>query len=189
MKRIGKSHVKTSSRFIVLLLVLGYTWSAGVSAKSAVQINIEVDETLGEFTQKVMGGGEFLKRAAGVLVFPSVLKAGYIFGAEYGEGALRVGGRTVDYYSTAAASFGFQAGAQSKSIVVVFMDKQALEDFRISDGWSVGVDGSVALVEWGVGEDINTIDMREPIVGFVFSNKGLMFNLSLQGSKFTTLVR
>lgn len=178
---------KAGSLSALVLLMFGIAVSSGTYAKSATEIEIEVDETLKEFRQEIKGGAEFLKRAGGVLVFPTVLKAGFVLGGEYGEGALRQGGRTVDYYSTAAASLGFQVGAQSKSIVVVFMNSEALEDFRSSEGWKAGVDGSVALVEWGVGEDINTIDVKDPIVGFVFSNKGLMFNLSLEGSKFTKL--
>ena len=137
----------------------------------------------------VPGGAEFLQKAKGVLVFPSVIKAGFIVGGEYGEGALRVGGKTVGYYSTAAGSIGLQLGAQSKSVVLVFLQNKALADFRQSKGWKVGVDGSVALVKWGTGGDINTIDMKDPIVGFVFSNKGLMFNLTLEGSKFSPIVR
>ena len=108
---------------------------------------------------------------------------------EYGEGALRIGGKTVEYYSTAAASIGFQAGAQSKSIIMVFLNQKLLSEFRKSEGWEAGVDGSIALIEWGAGEDINTIDIREPVVGFVLSNKGLMFNVTFEGTKFTKIKR
>jgi lipid-binding SYLF domain-containing protein len=155
------------------------------SAKSAAEIDIGVSETLREFSQQVKGGARFLSRARGVLVFPSVTKAG--IGGEYGEGALRVGGRTVDYYNTASASIGFQLGAQEKSIVLVFLTERALADFRNSEGWKAGVDGSVALVQWGAGEEINTVDIKDPVVGFVFGNQGLMYNLALEGSKFTRL--
>ncbi|MCK5383782.1 MAG: hypothetical protein KAJ65_08450 [Gammaproteobacteria bacterium] len=189
MQIIGRTSGKAGAWCVSLMLVFGLAISGSVHAKSATEIEIEVGETLKEFKQKIKGGAEFLKRASGVLVFPTVLKAGFVLGGEYGEGALRVGGKTVDYYSTAAASLGFQVGAQSKSIVVVFMNNAALANFRSSKGWKAGVDGSVALVEWGVGEDINTIDIKDPIVGFVFSNKGLMFNLNLEGSKFTKLVK
>lgn len=160
---------------------------ASADAASAEELDIKVDTTLEQFANEVKGGSEFLKGAEGVLVFPTVYKAGLGVGGEYGEGALRVGGKTVDYYSTAAASIGFQLGAQAKSIVIVFMTSQALEDFRNSEGWKAGVDGSVALVEWGAAEDINTVDIKDPIVGFVFGNKGLMYNLTLEGSKFTKL--
>jgi lipid-binding SYLF domain-containing protein len=158
-------------------------------AASATEINIKVDSALERFRKDVSGGGEFLKKAQGVLVFPSVIKAGIGIGGEYGEGALRIGGRSVEYYSTAAASIGFQLGAQSKTVILVFLEKDALTKFRKSDGWKVGVDGSVAFVKWGEGGDINTIDIQDPIVGFVFNNKGLMYNLTLEGSKFTKIVR
>ena len=156
-------------------------------AASAAEINIGVAETLNRFKQEISGGEEFLKQAKGVLVFPSIIKAGFVIGGEYGEGALKVNDAIVDYYSTAAASFGFQLGAQSKSVVLIFMTNDALKGFQASKGWKAGVDGSVALIEWGVGEDINTVDIEDPIIGFVFSNKGLMYNLTLEGSKFTKL--
>jgi lipid-binding SYLF domain-containing protein len=174
-------------RNAAVLLVCVFGIAGLAQAKSAAEIDIGVDETLKRFQREVKGGSKFLDRASGVLVFPSVLKGGIGIGAEYGEGALRVGGKTVDYYNTAAASIGFQLGAQSKSVVVVFMTGKALSDFRGSDGWKAGVDGSIAVVEWGVGEDINTVDIKDPVVGFVFSNKGLMYNLTLEGSKFTKL--
>lgn len=172
---------------MVALLVLVVGLPGMAAADSAAEIDIKVDETLAEFSREVKGGARFLDRASGVLVFPSVLKAGFGIGGEYGEGALRIGGKTVDYYNTAAASIGFQIGAQSKSIVIVFMNSEALADFRNADGWKAGVDGSVAVVEWGVGEDINTVDIKDPVIGFVFGNKGLMYNLTLEGSKFTKI--
>ncbi len=158
-------------------------------AASAAEINIGTDATLQRFKTEITGGAQFLAQAEAVLVFPSIIKAGMVVGGEYGEGALRIGGRTAGYYSTAGASVGFQFGAQSKSVVVVFLTKQALNKFLNSDGWKVGVDGSVAVIKWGVGEDINSIEIKEPVVGFVFSNKGLMYNLTLEGSKFSRIKR
>ena len=156
-------------------------------ADTAAEIDIKVDETLKRFKQEVPGGDRFLAKAKGALVFPNVIKAGFGIGGEYGEGALRIGSETVAYYNTAGASIGFQLGVQSKSLVIVFLEDKSLEYFRSSKGWEAGVDGSVAVVEWGVGEDINTINVEDPIVGFVFGNKGLMFNLTLEGSKFTRI--
>jgi len=123
-------------RICVLALLLSGLASAGQAlAKSAAEIDIGVQETLKQFRSEVKGGSKFLSRASGVLVFPSVIKAGFGIGGEYGEGALRVGGKTVDYYNTAAASIGFQIGAQSKSIVIVFMTSQALADSS-SGAWA-----------------------------------------------------
>lgn len=175
--------------FFLLFPVAVFSGAGETLAASAEEINIGVNGTLTRFTQEITGGEEFLQKANGVLVFPNVIKAGIGVGGEYGEGALRIGGKTVEYYNTAAASIGFQLGAQSKSVVVVFLTQQSLDDFRKSEGWKAGVDGSVALVKWGVGEDINSIDIKDPIVGFVFSNKGLMYNLTIEGSKFTRIVR
>lgn len=183
-------HKHVAKKWAVLLACLGLLFFASPAvtlAASATEIDIGVSETLKKFKTEVPGGAEFLNRATGVLVFPNVIKAGFGIGGEYGEGALLINGETVDYYSTAAASIGLQLGAQSKSLVVVFLDQEHLKYFRSSKGWKAGVDGSVAVVEWGAGEDINTIDIEDPIVGFVFSNKGLMFNLTLEGSKFTRI--
>jgi lipid-binding SYLF domain-containing protein len=179
-----------SKTFVPFLIMLsGLLFSYGAIAASAAEINIGADATLERFKREVSGGAKFLNKAKAVLVFPSVIKAGMVVGGEYGEGALRIMGRTVGYYSTAGASVGFQLGAQSKSVVVVFLTKQALANFQRSDGWKVGVDGSVAVIEWGVGEDINSTEIKDPVVGFIFSNKGLMYNLTLEGTKISRIQR
>jgi lipid-binding SYLF domain-containing protein len=175
--------------FSILLLQLGLLLSQAAIAASAAEINIGADATLERFKQEVSGGAQFLHKAEGVLVFPSIIKAGMVVGGEYGEGVLRIKGRNTGYFSTAGASVGFQLGAQSKSVVVVFLTRQALEKFLRSDGWKVGVDGSVAVIKWGVGEDINSTEIKDPVVGFIFSNKGLMYNLTLEGSKISRIQR
>jgi lipid-binding SYLF domain-containing protein len=156
-------------------------------AANPEEIDINVDATIEVFSQKVNGGEEFLANAKGILVFPNVIKAGFIFGGEYGEGALRIKGKTVDYYRTTGASFGFQVGAQSKSIIIAFLDDDALLRFRQSAGWEAGVDGAIAIASTGAGGSIDTTNMSSPIVGFVFGNKGLMVDLSLKGSKYTRM--
>lgn len=174
----------------MLLVFAALIFSAGqTSAASAEEINIKVDATLEKFNKEVNGGAAFLAKADGVLVFPEVLKAGIGIGGEYGEGALRVGGKTVQYYSTASASIGFQLGAQSRAIILVFLDKEALKKFRDSDGWEAGVDGSVALIQVGAAGDVSTAAAGKPIVGFMLTNAGLMYNLTLEGTKFTKIVR
>lgn len=167
------------------LLMMGFAPSA--LAASAQEIDIKVDAALEKFRKDVGGANEFLQAAKGVLVFPSVIKAGIGIGGEYGEGSLRVGGKTVAYYNTASASIGFQLGAQSMTVIMVFMQQEALTNFRDSQGWEAGVDGSVALIKLGAGGSIDTNNIRDPIVGFVFGNKGLMYNLSLEGTKITKL--
>lgn len=158
-------------------------------AASAETINAGVKSTLTLFKAEVLGGAEFLENAAGVLVFPKVIKGGFGIGGEYGEGALQVGGESVEYYSTASASVGFQLGVQSKSLVIVFKTQSALDSFRASDGWQAGVDGSVAIADWAEGVNINTLEETAPVVGFVIGGKGLMYNLTIEGSKFTKINR
>lgn len=158
-------------------------------AASALEIDAKVNQTLEALYQHSAAGKELAGKAVGVLVFPDVIKAGIGIGGEYGEGALRVGGNTVGYYSVAAASIGFQLGAQIKSQVLLFMTEDALAKFRRSDGWEAGVDGSVALATLGAGGTIDSNTLQQPIIGFIFSNKGLMYNLSIEGSKITQINR
>ena len=102
---------------------------------------------------------------------------------------LRVGGQTVAYYRTTSGSIGFQAGAQAKSIVIAFLTQASLDQFRKSSGWKAGIDGSIALIDVGVGKTIDTDNVRDPVVGFVFGSKGLMYNLTFEGTRFTKLTK
>lgn len=175
--------------FLVVGLSLAVAAPGPVAAASAVEIDAQVDAALARFYDEVPAAKELAKKAKGILIFPSVIKAGFGIGGEYGEGALRVGGRSVGYYNTAAASIGLQIGAQSRAEVLMFMTEDALERFRSSDGWEVGVDGSVALITVGVAGEIDTTTIDDPVIGFVFGEQGLMANLSLEGAKITKMAK
>ncbi len=172
---------------LTALLCLLLVTPAGAASRQ--EIDAKATEALQRFYQHSSAGQELASRAAGVLIFPEVYKAGVGIGGEYGEGVLRVSGATVDYYSTAAASIGFQLGAQIKSQIILFMTAGALERFRRSEGWEAGVDGSVAIADMGVGGTIDSNTLQSPIIGFIFSNKGLMYNLTLEGTKFTRMAK
>ncbi len=159
------------------------------SAKTAKQIDAEVNGALKLFYQHVRGGREFLQAAKGILVIPNLIKAGLGLGGMYGEGALRIGGKTVAYYSLAGGSVGFQIGAQKTNLILVFMDEEALKQFRRSSGWKAGLDGSVAFIDVGTGKSLDTLSFRDPIVAFVFGQRGLMANATVEGAKFTKLAR
>ncbi len=174
-----------SLRVVALFVTLFL--SAAVFAASAEKINRESDKAVQTFREEVNGADVFLSQAAGYLVFPRVIKVGIGIGGETGEGVLRVGGTPVEYYRTTAGSFGFQLGAQAKSIVIVFMTREALDKFRNASGWKVGVDGSVALIDIGAGKTIDTNNIKDPVVGFIFGSKGLMYNLTLEGTYFAKL--
>ncbi len=169
------------------LLVLALSVSPAAFAGSAQEIDAKVDTTLERFYTEVSGGKGIISDAKGVLVFPAVLKAGIGIGGEYGEGALQIKGKTVDYYNTAAASLGLQLGAQKKSILILFMEQTALDRFQGSTGWKVGLDASVAVITVGAGGAMDTAKLKEPVIAFIMGQKGLMYNLTLEGAKITKL--
>jgi len=172
-----------------LALIIGMISVTTSSAKTAQEINSEVNAALELFLQQVKGGKEFINTAKGVLIIPNIVKVGVGVGGEYGEGAMRIGGKIVDYYSIAAGSVGLQIGAQKKNLIIVFKQDEALNNFRKSSGWKVGVDGSAAFIDVGTGKSIDTVNIKDPIVAFVFGQRGLMANATIEGAKFTKLVR
>ncbi len=178
LKRIGAC---------ALLGVTALFASTHAAAWSATKIDNASNEALEVFSKEINGANVFLGQAAGYLVFPRVIKVGVGVGAETGEGVLRIGGRSVEYYRTTSGSIGFQLGAQAKSIVIAFMTPESLKKFRDSNGWKVGVDGSVALIDLGAGKTIDSTNIKDPVVGFVFGSKGLMYNLTLEGSRINRL--
>jgi lipid-binding SYLF domain-containing protein len=181
------------ARFTVLavFLALGLSLAAArpqpAAAASAVEIDAEVDAALARFYQEVPAAQDLAKQAKGILIFPRVVKAGFGVGGEYGEGALRVGAGSIGYYNIAGASIGFQIGVQARAEVLLFMTEKAFDQFRSSDGWEIGVDGSVTVIKVGVAGEIDTTTIGDPVIGFVFGEEGLMANLSLEGAKITKL--
>jgi lipid-binding SYLF domain-containing protein len=167
---------------LLALLTLGLAAAAWSASK--LEIDARVKAAIDALYTSEPAARELSGKAVGMLIFPRVYKLGFGLGGEYGEGVLMVNKQAVQYYRITAASFGFQLGGQAKSEVVMFMTNEALEKFRDSDGWEAGVDGSVAIIQFGVGKEFDTHNMKDPIIGFVFGNKGLMYDLSLEGSKF-----
>jgi lipid-binding SYLF domain-containing protein len=174
---------------LVLGWALALLFATNAWAASREEIDAEVRQAVKEFYNHTSAGKELSQKAAGMLVFPSVVKAGIGVGGEYGEGSLLIGGKPAAYYNIASASIGFQLGAQARSMIVLFMTENALSKFRASEGWKAGVDGSVALATLGAGGSIDTETAKKPIIGFIFSNKGLMYNLTFEGSKITKIDR
>jgi lipid-binding SYLF domain-containing protein len=180
-------------RFISLMLVaaalvfLASFGARALQAATAKEIDAKVDAALDRFYKEVKGAKELVQGAKGVCTFAGVIKAGIGIGGEHGEGALRIDGKTVDYYSISSASIGLQFGAQKKDVILVFMAEEALKKFRASSGWKAGVDGSVVLIDLGAGKSVDSETIKAPIVGFIVGEKGLMYNLTLEGSKISKL--
>jgi lipid-binding SYLF domain-containing protein len=156
-------------------------------AKSKEEINASAKATMDRFHNKVKGSTEYLKGAKGVLVMPSITKAGFVFGGKYGQGALQVGGKTVDFYSLAEGSVGWQIGAQVYDMVILFMTEEVLKKFRIGENWEAGVDAEITIIEVGADATVETLRSQHPIAGFIFDQKGLMGGLSIKGAKFTKI--
>ena len=178
--------------FKVLGLMISFTLVFGLLAtasyaKSKAEINEEVNASLKTFKRHVKGANDYLKVAKGVLVIPNVTKAAFIVGGQYGQGALRVGGKTVDYYSLAAGSVGWQIGAEQCDMIIIFATPGALEKFRNSEGWEAGADAEVTVVDAGVTAPVSTLVSQHPILGFVIDQKGLMAGVSVKGAKFTRI--
>ena len=165
------------------------TTTSGKSDPAATRRDIDagIDNTLERLYKEVRGARELVGKANGVLVFPNVLAAGFVVGGEYGKGALRVHGAHAGYYSVASLSVGFQAGAQSKAVVILFMTQDAYNKFRNSKGWTAGADASVAIVHVGANGEIDTTTANNPVSAFVLTNAGLMANLNLEGTKISRL--
>lgn len=175
-----------SSKLVRLFCTMIALLSFGAAhAATANEIDAGVDAALAEFRKGVEGADEYLKAAKGMLVVPEVQKVGLIVGGQWGEGALRVDGKTVDYYRMEAASVGMQAGYQKASYLFVFLTQEALNEFRASEGWGAGFDAGVTLVETGVGASVDTLKAKSSVVAFIFGKEGLMGGFSLKGQKIT----
>ncbi len=173
---------------MLLFVLISLLFTQHTLAKSASKIDAEVDAAIKKFEKQVVGGKKFLPKVKGYLVIPAVIKGGFIIGAEYGEGALRIDGMTKHYYSMTSASIGYQAGAQVYDVVIGFISEASLQNFIHSNGWEAGVDGSIAVAEWGKGKDISSISYEKPIVAFIFDQKGFMASASIKGTKFLRIL-
>jgi lipid-binding SYLF domain-containing protein len=186
---------KSLARFHMRVLVLIFAAYLMVAAPSVSQaasgpeIDTAVDATLHSFESQIPGARELAIKSAGILVFPSVVKAGIGVGGEYGEGLLIIHGRPGGYYNLVSASFGFQLGVQARSVIIMFMTQDALASLENTDGWKAGVDGSIAIVTLGTGGSVDTENLTGPVIGFILDPTGLMYNLTLEGSKISPITR
>src|ERR1700722_4307990 len=174
-----------ASSFVVAALFLS---SVSLAATKA-EIDQRVHVTMQQFYQLNPHHKSLVARAKGVLVFPRITKGGIGVGGQYGEGALRVDGKNVAYYSVSSASVGLTLGLAKHKEVILFMTQESLDKFTNSHGWTVGADTNVAVLSKGAGGEYDSKTLQRPILGFVFGEKGLIGDVSLEGSKVTKLER
>ncbi len=173
---------------MMLLVLISLAFTQFSLAKSANELNADVDRAIKKFEKEVEGGAKFLSQVKGYLVFPSVIKGGFIVGGEYGEGALRINGTTKHFYSMTSASIGYQIGVQEHSVLIAFISEASLNNFIKSDGWEAGVDGSITVSDWGKSKDITSISYEKPIIAFIYGAEGLMAGVSIEGTKFQRIL-
>lgn len=183
-----------STRRVLLAATIGVAASAGgrtAGAANAQEIDAEVDNALRRLLETNPAAAALAKEAKGILVFPSIIKGGFIVGGLYGEGAMRQAGKTTGYYSTAAASYGLQAGAQTFSYALFFMTDAALHHLDgsagVKGGWELGVGPSIVVADEGLAGKLSTTTAREGVYAFIFGQKGLMAGIGIEGSKITRI--
>ena len=176
-------------------LAVGAVTAAGLligaqaaQAATAAEINKGVASALHACKTQLPACNALAGKAKGILVFPEVTKAAVGIGGSYGEGALLVGGATVAHYSTKSASVGLSIGAQTRSEVIMFLTEAALAQFRTSEGWEVGGSASIVAIDTGKSGSIDTESIKDPVVGFIFGEKGLMADLSFEGAKIAKIM-
>ena len=189
MKAFAKRNSDKTLRliFIGLVITIFGMFFHNAYAKTAAEINADANRTLKRFYKEVNGAKEITSSAKALLVMSGVTKAGFFVGGEYGQGVLRIKGKSKGYYNLVAGSYGFTFGAEQMDIIIVFMTEEALRQFREIDGWEVGVTGNVAIIDVGGGKRLDTTSLKDPVVAFVFGAKGLMVDVSLKGAKFTKI--
>jgi lipid-binding SYLF domain-containing protein len=167
---------------LVLTLTTGLTPGPALAA-SAAEIDRDVTRAIQDMYAKEPKSKDLVARSKGVLVFPTILKAGFMFGGQYGEGALRKGGRTVAYYNTVAASYGFQAGIQTYGYALIFMTDAALKYLDKSEGFELGSAPSIVVLDKGAAAGISTSSAQSDMYAMFFDQRGLMGGIGLQGTK------
>jgi lipid-binding SYLF domain-containing protein len=176
-----------TARISLLATVVALFSPWATAAVSGEQIDSGVRATLERFNAENPANHELVSKAAGVLVFPSVAKAGVGIGGEYGQGALLVHGRVIGHYRVTGGSVGATAGVAHRSEIILFMTEEALDKFQASRGWTIGADAGVAVGHHGAGGEYDSQTLRRPIISFVMGEHGLMADLSLEGAKITKL--
>jgi lipid-binding SYLF domain-containing protein len=186
-KETAGRRLRIALRTAALAMVLISSLSDSVLASSRSEIDRNVHQALVTLYQTTPGAKVLADHAKGILVFPNVVKGGFIVAGQYGDGALRRGGKTAGYYRSLAASVGFQAGAQSYSYALFFMDNASLQYLQKSQGWELGTGPEIVVLDKGFEKNLSTTTLHKGIYAFVFNAKGLMGGIDIQGSKITRI--
>jgi len=181
------SQIRRLAAMVLLLVLAGLESAPAVLAASAAELDRDGARVLQKLYEKNSAARLLGQKAKAILVFPGIIKAGFMFGGQIGEGVLFKGGRPAAYYNTVAASWGLQAGAQKFGYALFFMNDAALAYLDKSDGWEVGVGPSIVVVNEGMGKSMTSTTITQDVYAFIFDQKGLMGGMGVQGSKITQI--
>ena len=177
----------TATLLVFAFSVGTYNSPNAAAEATAVEIDRDVKNALEELYADSASAKTLGEKAKGILVFPSIVKGGFLVGGQYGEGALLKGGETSGYYKTIQISYGLQAGIQKYGYVLFFMTDSAMNWLDKSEGWEIGAGPSIVVVDKGMAGSMSTTTAKEDIYAFFFGQKGLMAGLGLQGTKITRI--
>ena len=170
--------------YMITLGIVLFTLTSYTFADTAKKIDADANKALMKFYREVPSGQKFLEKTKAYVIFPDVNEAGFFFGGKYGEGALRVQGKTKSYHSITALSMGFHMGIQNYSLIIAFTSNKALQDFILDDDdWETDVDTKIVMAEWTT-DDVDEKDFGTSMVGFAFDSTGIMGKFSMEGIKF-----
>jgi len=188
MKKVMRTNKLLLSAILAIATATISTLSAGLAlAASASEIDRNATQALSMLYATTPGARALADKSKAILIFPSIVKGGFIVAGQFGDGALRKRGRTVGYYRSISASYGFQAGAQSFGYVLFFMDEASLAYLNKSGGWELGTGPSLVVLDKGFGKNVSTTTMQKGVYAFIFNQKGLMGGVGIQGSKITKI--
>jgi lipid-binding SYLF domain-containing protein len=181
--------VKTSVNVAIAVIMVAFNVLIPAMAlgASAGQIDRGARESLATLYRNTPGSKALADKAVAILVFPNIVKGGFIIAGQFGDGALRKDGKSVAYYRSLAASYGFQAGVQAFGYVLFFMDDASLQYLNRSDGWELGTGPSLVVLDAGFGKNLSTTTLQKGVYAFIFDQKGLMGGVGIQGSKITRI--
>jgi lipid-binding SYLF domain-containing protein len=188
----AKKSTNSKAIFVTVILMfvsvaLSCLCAGSALAASAREIDAKATQALTTLYKTIPGAKALAAKAKAVLIFPDVVKGGFLVAGQFGDGALRKGGKTVAYYRSLAASYGFQAGTQSFGYVLFFMDEESLKHLDQSDGWEVGTGPSLVVLDQGFAKSLSTTTLQKGVYAVIFNQKGLMGGVGIQGSKITKI--
>ena len=185
MRRVTNGFMHALALMLVVAITMAGSTVASAASKS--DLNASSKKTLDNLLAREPAAKALYSKAVAVLVFPSITKAGFVVGGQYGEGVLWKGGKPIGYYNTAGASYGLQAGAQKYGYAMFFMKQKALDYLDSSQGFEVGVGPSVVVIDQGMAKTLTSTTVTEDVYAFIFSQQGLMAGVGIQGNKITKL--